>query len=41
MLEQNLSHKDINKNLGLSGAYTDAVEKFMGSLDPSIKAVFR
>lgn len=41
LLQEDLSHGDINKELGLSGAYTDAVEKFMGELDPSIKAMLR
>ncbi|MDD5057524.1 MAG: alpha/beta hydrolase [Sideroxydans sp.] len=35
--EQALSHKDINRTLGLPGAYTDAVETFMGSLDGSVR----
>lgn len=39
LLQEDLSHGDINKELGLSGAYTDAVEKFMGELDPSIKVM--
>lgn len=39
VLQEDLSHGDINKNLGSGGAYTDAVEKFMGELDPSIKAM--
>ncbi len=34
--EQALSHKDINRTLGLPGAYTDAVETFMASLDESV-----
>ncbi|MGZ3240174.1 MAG: alpha/beta hydrolase, partial [Burkholderiaceae bacterium] len=33
VLEQMLTHKEINQNLGLQGAYTDAVEVFMSSLD--------
>ncbi len=36
VLEQNLSHGEINQDLGLEGAYTEAVEGFMGSLDPSV-----
>ncbi len=32
-LEQNLSHKDINRQLGNNGNYTEAVESFMGTLD--------
>ncbi len=35
--EQALSHKDINRTLGLPGAYTDAVETFLGSLDESVR----
>jgi acetyl esterase/lipase len=31
--QQAKSHKEINQQLGLAGSYTDAVEKFMGSLD--------
>ncbi len=38
VLEQALSHREINQNLGLPGAYTDAVELFMGSLDESVKS---
>jgi arylformamidase len=37
VLEQNLSHKDVNDQLGVEGSYTEAVESFMGTLDPSIK----
>lgn len=37
VLEQDLSHKEINQMLGLEGSYTDAVESFMGTLDESIK----
>ena len=36
VLRQDLSHRDINQTLGLPGAYTDAVEAFMGSLDPAL-----
>lgn len=36
VLRQNLSHRDINKKLGLPGAYTDAVEAFMASLDAEV-----
>jgi len=35
-LKEDLSHANINSDLGLSGAYTAGVEKFMGDLDPSI-----
>lgn len=37
--EQALSHKEVNQNLGLAGGYTEAVEHFMGSLDPSVAHV--
>jgi acetyl esterase/lipase len=36
VLEQDLSHREINQNLGLDSGYTQAVEAFMGSLDPAI-----
>jgi arylformamidase len=36
ILEQDLSHREINQNLGTSDAYTKAVEVFMGSLDASV-----
>jgi arylformamidase len=36
-LAEDLSHREINVNLGESGAYTDAVERFMASLDPTLK----
>jgi acetyl esterase/lipase len=36
VLEQDLSHKDINQQLGIEGSYTDAVESFMGTLDKSV-----
>lgn len=36
VLEQDLSHKDINLQLGLEGSYTNAVESFMGGLDASV-----
>jgi arylformamidase len=32
VLEQDLSHRDINATLGQPGAYTEAVERFIGSL---------
>jgi arylformamidase len=32
VLEQDQSHRDINEQLGVKGAYTDSVELFMGSL---------
>ncbi len=40
MLEQDLSHKDINQQLGMEGSYTDAVESFMRALDePAMRAL--
>ena len=36
VLQQDLSHKDINLQLGLEGSYTSAVESFMGGLDASV-----
>lgn len=36
MLEENLSHAEIDRNLGEPGAYTDAVESFLSTLDPSV-----
>ncbi|MEK1943024.1 MAG: alpha/beta hydrolase [Pseudomonas sp.] len=33
VLKQDMSHKEINQLLGTPGAYTDAVEAFMASLD--------
>ena len=36
VLAQDLSHGDINQRLGEAGAYTQAVEAFMGSLDTSL-----
>jgi len=38
IIELDISHGDINKRLGLKGPYTEAVEKFMGSLDAGVKA---
>jgi acetyl esterase/lipase len=38
VLEQNLSHRRINEDLGLPGDYTRVVETFMASLDPSVSA---
>lgn len=38
VLEEDLSHRDINQRLGLEGGYTDAVESFMGALDKSVMA---
>ena len=36
-----LSHGEINSELGKPGAYTDAVEAFMASLDPSVAALLK
>ncbi|HYD51243.1 MAG TPA: alpha/beta hydrolase [Gemmatimonadaceae bacterium] len=36
VLPQDLSHGEINADLGVPGAYTDAVERFMASLDPVV-----
>lgn len=37
VLEQPLSHAQINSQLGDPGAYTEAVEQFMASLDPAVR----
>jgi acetyl esterase/lipase len=37
VLEEDLSHREINQQLGIEGSYTDAVESFMGSLDATVK----
>lgn len=37
VLEQDLSHLEINQSLGLDSGYTQAVEAFMGSLDPAVQ----
>ncbi|MDE2599316.1 MAG: alpha/beta hydrolase [Rhodocyclaceae bacterium] len=34
VLREDLDHREINKNLGLPGAYTDAVEAFLRQADP-------
>jgi arylformamidase len=39
ILGEPLRHGDINRELGKPGAYTEAVEAFMGSLDPAVKAL--
>lgn len=39
VLEQDLSHRAINQELGLSGDYTNAVEAFLRSLDPSLEVL--
>jgi arylformamidase len=36
VLEQALSHEEINEKLGLPGAYTEAVERFMASLSAGL-----
>lgn len=36
VLPQDLTHGEINANLGLESSYTRAVETFMGSLDPAV-----
>lgn len=36
VLGEDLSHGEINQTLGLPGAYTDAVEAFLRSLDPAL-----
>lgn len=38
VLPQDLSHGDINDDLGRPGKYTDAVEDFLRSLDPKLAA---
>jgi acetyl esterase/lipase len=37
LLKQDLSHGEINEQLGLEGAYTDAVEAFMAGIDEAVK----
>jgi acetyl esterase/lipase len=37
VLEQNMSHREINESLGTALEYTAAVEDFMASLDPLVK----
>jgi acetyl esterase/lipase len=37
VLEEDLSHREINERLGAAGDYTDAVESFMRSLDDSVR----
>jgi acetyl esterase/lipase len=36
VLEQDLTHKGINEELGSPGAYTEAVDAFLGGLDPAV-----
>lgn len=38
VLEQDLSHRQVNEQLGLPGAYTDAVDAFIGGLVKQVKA---
>ena len=40
-LGEPLSHGEINGELGKPGAYTDAVEAFMASLDPDVAALLK
>lgn len=37
VLEEDLSHREINELLGVDGAYTEAVERFMAGLDESVQ----
>jgi len=37
VLQEDMSHREINEKLGESGSYTSAVEAFMGSLSPDIQ----
>ncbi|GAA5179647.1 hypothetical protein GCM10025771_22170 [Niveibacterium umoris] len=41
VLRQDLSHGEINAQLGQPGAYTDAVEAFLLALDPALAAALR
>lgn len=41
VLEQDRSHKEINAELGEPGPYTEAVEAFMGTLDPALYRLLR
>lgn len=41
VLEQPLTHAQVNASLGLPGDYTHAVEAFMGSLDPALATRLR
>lgn len=41
VLPQAKSHREINNELGLAGAYTEAIEAFMGSLDPAVKRLLQ
>lgn len=39
VLEEDLSHREINQQLGIAGDYTASVEAFMGSLDGTVKSL--
>jgi arylformamidase len=41
VLEEDLSHREINQQLGLEGRYTAAVETFMRRLDPAVARLLR
>ena len=41
VLGQALNHGEINSELGKPGAYTEAVEAFMASLDPTVAALLK
>ncbi len=41
VLEQDLSHRAVNETLGAPNAYTEAVETFLGALDPAITRALR
>jgi arylformamidase len=36
VLTQAKSHREINEQLGAPGPYTDAVDRFLSSLDPAL-----
>lgn len=40
-LPEDMSHREINVQLGTDGAYTEAVERFMAGLDPAVAARLR
>jgi acetyl esterase/lipase len=41
VLPEPMRHSEINRELGKSSGYTDAVEGFMASLDPAVNALLR
>jgi len=41
VLQQPLSHRQINEQLGAPGAYTDSVDAFLESLDYSLARALR